>query len=316
MIKMRKSLAMVLVIMLIVSACSLLFIACDNAVVYTIKVDDYDANMGTVTLAPDKEEYNPDEEVTLTVTPKTGYVIKSVYIDDSNVTTKVRKGKGVCKFSASSDATIKVEFCDESEIDWDWIIDINVVKDDYGAVTVEPAKEGYFDGEDITITVEPNKFRAMKLFSINNTDLTTEVVKENGKYLYTMEVTADIDLLVEFGEDLTKIRNATVDTFDDEINFEGKVVVDFWAMWCTWCLKYTTVQLNEIAREGKIKIVKVEVSDIDHVAYPEQAIYDKYAKQYGSTKLPFIMLFENGQVSKVNDGAFLTTEDFKEWLGI
>jgi thioredoxin len=77
---------------------------------------------------------------------------------------------------------------------------------------------------------------------------------------------------------------ATEVTFEDEvIGSQGKVIVDFWAEWCSPCHAVAPV-LDRIGDERDVKIVKVNV---DH----EQGL----ARRYGVSSIPMMMLFEDGQ---------------------
>ncbi len=77
---------------------------------------------------------------------------------------------------------------------------------------------------------------------------------------------------------------ATETTFETEvIGSEGKVIVDFWAEWCSPCHAVAPV-LDRIADERELKIVKVNVDQ-------EQGL----AQRYGVSSIPMMMLFENGQ---------------------
>ena len=77
------------------------------------------------------------------------------------------------------------------------------------------------------------------------------------------------------------------ENFENEVlNFSGKVLVDFWAIWCGPCKMIAPV-IEEIANEfeGKIKVGKINVDK-----EPELSI------KYGIVSIPTILIFENGQV--------------------
>lgn len=76
--------------------------------------------------------------------------------------------------------------------------------------------------------------------------------------------------------------------FDEMINSDMPVLVDFWAPWCGPCKMITPV-LEEIADEyqGKAKICKVDTDE-----QREAAI------KFGISAIPTIILFKNGEIEK------------------
>jgi len=79
----------------------------------------------------------------------------------------------------------------------------------------------------------------------------------------------------------------TKDNFENEVlNFNGKVLVDFWATWCGPCKMIAPV-IEEIAEEfeGKIKVGKVNVDNEAELSI-----------KYGIVSIPTILIFENGEI--------------------
>jgi len=79
----------------------------------------------------------------------------------------------------------------------------------------------------------------------------------------------------------------TKNNFENEVlNYEGKVLVDFWASWCGPCKMIAPV-VEEIANEfeGRVKVCKVNVDEEAELSINYQVM-----------SIPTILIFENGQV--------------------
>lgn len=75
------------------------------------------------------------------------------------------------------------------------------------------------------------------------------------------------------------------DTFQNDLNADVPVIVDFWAEWCGPC-KIVAPTLEEIATEfdGKIKVGKLNVDDNPQTT-----------AAYGIRSIPTIIIFKNGE---------------------
>ena len=93
----------------------------------------------------------------------------------------------------------------------------------------------------------------------------------------------------------------TVKEFDEVINTNNKVLVDFYADWCGPCRMLAPV-LEEISNENIIKIVKVNVDN-----------HEDIARRYGVMSIPTLVLFENGNEQKRNTG-FIPREAVEDFL--
>ncbi len=79
----------------------------------------------------------------------------------------------------------------------------------------------------------------------------------------------------------------TDDTFQDEVlNYQGVVLVDFWAPWCGPCMALgPTIENIANQYEGKAKVGKVNVDE-------ERATAEKYMVM----SIPTVLVIKNGEV--------------------
>jgi thioredoxin 1 len=70
------------------------------------------------------------------------------------------------------------------------------------------------------------------------------------------------------------------------LDYQGKIIVDFWAPWCGPCQMLGPV-IDEIGDElkDKIKVVKINVDENQELA-----------TEYNISSIPAVLIFENGQV--------------------
>lgn len=81
------------------------------------------------------------------------------------------------------------------------------------------------------------------------------------------------------------IVNVSDQTFNNEVEGQGTVLVDFWAPWCGPCKMIAPI-LEELSGEvgDAVKIAKVNVDE-----NPESA------SRFGVMSIPTLILFKNGQ---------------------
>lgn len=81
--------------------------------------------------------------------------------------------------------------------------------------------------------------------------------------------------------------NLNKENFEQEVlKSEKTVLVDFWATWCGPCQMIAPV-VEDIAKEGKIKVGKVNVDDEQELAI-----------NYGVMSIPTLIFFKNGNPVK------------------
>jgi len=80
----------------------------------------------------------------------------------------------------------------------------------------------------------------------------------------------------------------TDSAFDEMIQGDTPVLVDFWAPWCGPCKMIAPI-IEQIAEEyaGKVKVCKVNTDE-----------HREAAVEYAISAIPTIILFKNGQIEK------------------
>ena len=86
---------------------------------------------------------------------------------------------------------------------------------------------------------------------------------------------------------------ATNTSFDELLQSDKLVIVDFWATWCGPCRMISPL-LDEVEAEmaDKVEVVKVNVDDADEIAM-----------RYRIMSIPTLLFFKNGQMVDKSVGA-------------
>jgi thioredoxin 1 len=82
------------------------------------------------------------------------------------------------------------------------------------------------------------------------------------------------------------VANVSDDAFQEVINGDQPVLVDFWASWCGPCKAIAPV-VEELAKdfEGKVRVAKLNIEENPHTP-----------QKLGIKGIPTLILFKNGQV--------------------
>ncbi len=85
-----------------------------------------------------------------------------------------------------------------------------------------------------------------------------------------------------------EIIHAKDETFDNELQADVPVLVDFYADWCGPCRMLAPVLQDISSERSNVKIVKVNVDEAE-----------KVAQRFGIMSIPTLMVFKDGkEVSK------------------
>ena len=92
---------------------------------------------------------------------------------------------------------------------------------------------------------------------------------------------------------LTSVKEITAEQYEEEvIQFQGDVLVDFYAPWCGPCKMIAPV-VEQVAQENRaLKVVKVDADNSQELM-----------AKYGIRGIPTLLLVKNGEQIATNVGA-------------
>ena len=188
---------------------------------------------------------------------------------------------GKYKFTIEEDAQIGVEW-DVAGIRDNQRFQLTVnIDNTKGSMTISPKKDEYKRGEQVTLTIKKEIDYNIGTIYINKVDYLQKFLM--GNYSYNLKMDGDKTIDVNFEKiDWEKTEIGTSQNFDKLIS-QGKVLVDFWADWCTPCKEIAPILEKMTTMELNFKLVKVDVDANTNLM-----------NKYNATDLPTVVLFKDG----------------------
>lgn len=92
-------------------------------------------------------------------------------------------------------------------------------------------------------------------------------------------------------------------SFESEVkNYEGYVLIDFWAEWCMPCKRLLPIMEAVSEQNKNIKFVKINVDDNPDLA-----------STYNIRTIPTLILIKNGEIVEIKNGGAPAVE-LNEWI--
>src|SRR5688572_9580725 len=96
----------------------------------------------------------------------------------------------------------------------------------------------------------------------------------------------------------------TAENFDEVVNTDGKVLVDFWAEWCGPCRLMNPVLKEFSEKHQDITVGKLDISENSELT-----------GKYNVRSIPTLILFENGEPVETSIGSMHLAEIEEKFLG-
>lgn len=161
---------------------------------YTITIENYEKSQGSVTLSPEKPEYDKGDKVTLTVKANTGYAIDRVMVGTSDVTSQLG-ADGTYQITVTESVTVTVTFKSTTTPATKYTVTIASYETSQGSVTLNPEKSEYAENEQVTLTVTANTGYAIDKVMVGSSDVASQLGADG---TYTITVTENITITVTF----------------------------------------------------------------------------------------------------------------------
>lgn len=185
---------------------------------YSVQTE-YESSQGTVSLSPEAEEgkYEEGTEVTVTVTPKSGYTVGTFTVNGEG---KELSDENTYQFTVEGDTTIAATFTSEQTTPKQFTLTKNVPENGTVEVTPAPGEGGkYAEGTELTVTLTPAQGYEVGTFTVNGTDKKGEL-QDN---VYTFHITGETTIAVEFTALEDFLDGKTIYSFDGyAFSFENK----------------------------------------------------------------------------------------------
>ncbi|HEY8389568.1 MAG TPA: hypothetical protein VIL26_01245, partial [Clostridia bacterium] len=214
-----------------------------NVVSYPVVVTSPATNRGTVTV--DKPNVLAGGSATITVTPKTGYVIDKVTINNQTVALDQNGQYTITDINART--TVAANFVPDPNAEPRYI---TIVEHEHGVITAD--KNPVPNGADVTFTVKANLGYEVAWFKVNG-----EVVElVDGKYTIA-EV--DSDLKVQMGTN-------TIYEYQAPLAGTGNVIMDgrqeFGSIYATFDSLFISGKFNAPIKDGQAPFVGLELKNL------------------------------------------------------
>lgn len=150
------------------------------ATTYTITLD-YNAEQGTVTKTPDTAKYEEGDVVTISVSANDGYEVDTFTV--STDAAAVLSAEGTYTLTVTADTTVSATFKEVVEPTGTYTVTLDY-NAEQGSVTLNPKKDAYIGGEEVTLTVLANEGYAVDTFTVSSD--ATAALNEVGNYTLTV----------------------------------------------------------------------------------------------------------------------------------